>query len=103
MNWKYFLVGVGTGLAGAYAVKEVVTRKDISPENVLEKAKDAFKKAGPISGSWINMNPENYSRPPIEYKIYRGGISRNLDGVLEQFEFVADAASGTILETNKLT
>lgn len=104
MNWKYFLIGVGTGLAGAYAVKEAVSRKDtISPEYVLEQAKAAFKNQGPISGSWINMNPEDYSRPPIDYKVYRGGISRSLNGIPEQYEFVADASSGTILETNKLT
>ena len=103
MNWKTFLLGVGAGLAGAYAVKELAAQKEtVSADKVLNHAKAAFKKSGPISGSWINMNAEPYSKFPIEYQIYRGGISRNVDGQVEQYEFIADASTGAILDAYPL-
>ncbi|WP_079510102.1 PepSY domain-containing protein [Mesobacillus jeotgali] len=103
MNWKAFILGVGAGLAGAYAVKELASQKEtVSAEKVLNDAKAAFKKSGPISGSWINMTVEPYSKTPIEYKVYKGGISRNVNGEVEQYEFIADAATGTILDAYPL-
>ncbi|PLR98185.1 hypothetical protein [Bacillus sp. T33-2] len=104
MNWKTFLLGFGAGLLGAYAVKELSARSEtVSSEEVLKHVKAVFKKEGPISGSWINMNIEPHIKHPIEYQVYRGGISRNIDGVYEQFEFIADAKTGTILDTYPLT
>ena len=104
MNWKYFLVGVTTGLASAYIVKEVTSRKQtVSPEDVLEQVKTAFKQEGPITGSWINMNTETYSQSPIQYDVYKGGISRLINGTTELYEFIADASTGTIIETNAIS
>lgn len=103
MNWKAFLIGVGAGLAGAYAVKELYSQKEtVSADKVLNQAKAAFKQSGPISGSWINMTAEPYSKPPIEYQVYKGGISRNVDGRIEQYEFIADASTGAILDAYSL-
>ncbi|MCM3125563.1 PepSY domain-containing protein [Mesobacillus sp. AQ2] len=103
MNWKAFVLGVGAGLAGAYAVKELASQKEtVSAEKVLNDAKAAFKKSGPISGSWINMTVEAFSKPPIEYQVYKGGVSRNVDGRVEQYEFIADAATGAILDAYPL-
>lgn len=103
MNWKTFLIGVGAGLAGAYAVRELAAQKEtVSADKVLQQAKAAFKKSGPISGSWINMTAEPYSKHPIEYQVYKGGISRNADGKVEQYEFIADAATGAILDAYPL-
>ncbi|MBM4762604.1 PepSY domain-containing protein [Bacillus sp. B15-48] len=106
MNWKYFLIGVCSGVAGAFIVKEVKEAtsrtKTISPEEVLEEVKIAFKKEGAISGSWINMDVEPYSQSPIQYRVYKGGISRNVNGQSEIYEFIADAATGTIIETNPI-
>jgi predicted small secreted protein len=103
MNWKYFILGIGAGFAGAYAVKEAVRKVHVSPEQILEQAKAVFKKEGPISGSWINMNAETYSKPPIEYQVFKGGISRIADGKTQLYEFIADASTGTIIEINNLT
>ena len=104
MNWKYFFLGVGTGIAGALIVKETVARKEtVSPEEVLVHAKAAFKKEGPISGSWINMTAEPFSRSPIEHQVYKGGITRTLDGRAELYEFIADAKTGTIIEANLIS
>ncbi|MEH7442524.1 PepSY domain-containing protein [Bacillus sp. JJ1122] len=104
MNWKIFFIGVGAGLAGAYAVKELASQKEtVSADKVLNHAKSVFKKSGPISGSWINMKAELYTKPPLEYQVYKGGISRNVDGQVEQYEFIADASTGAILDTYPLS
>ncbi|SEM39240.1 Predicted small secreted protein [Mesobacillus persicus] len=104
MNWKYFFLGVGTGIASALIVKETATRRGtVSPEEVLDQVKAAFKKEGPISGSWINMTAEPFLRSPIEHQVYKGGITRNLDGRAELYEFIADAKTGTIIETNLIS
>ncbi|MDQ0413049.1 PepSY domain-containing protein [Mesobacillus stamsii] len=103
MNWKAFVFGVGAGLVCAYTVKELASQKEtVSADKVLNDAKAAFKKSGPISGSWINMTIEPYSIPPIEYQVYKGGITRDVDGKVEQYEFIADASTGVILHTYPL-
>jgi len=104
MNWKSFLLGVAVGLAGGYAAKEILSQKtSVSPDKALSMAKEAFKKQGPISGSWILMNAEEYEKDNLHYKVYRGGISRLTGEDMKQYEFIADAGTGTILEAYQLT
>jgi predicted small secreted protein len=104
MNWKSFLVGAAVGLIGGYIVKEVIDQKtNVSPEKVLEQVKKQFKQKGPISGSWIHMEAKPYEKQQIHYRVYKGGISKNNNGSTEQFEFIADAQTGTLLEIRPLT
>jgi predicted small secreted protein len=98
MRWRKFLIGIGVGLAGAYILKESLEKKMISSEKALSLAKNAFKQSGPISGSWIQTNPEKYEKNHLTYEVYKGGISRET----EQYEFIIDAYTGTILETRRL-
>ncbi|WP_071460425.1 peptidase M4 [Bacillus massilinigeriensis] len=104
MNWKSFLLGVGAGLTCAYALKEAAARNSsVTASKALGHAKAAFKKEGPILGSWINMNQEVYQKGPISFTVYKGGISRSMeDGKTEQFEFVADASTGSIIDVYRL-
>ena len=48
----------------------------ISPEKALANAKSAFKKHGPIQGSWIQMERKPYKKSLLQYEVYIGGISR---------------------------
>lgn len=99
MNWKSFILGAAVGLVSGYAVKEVISQKTyVSPEKVLENVKKQFKHNGTISGSWIHMEAEPYEKHQIHYQVYKGGISKNNNGVNEQFEFIADASTGTLLD-----
>jgi predicted small secreted protein len=104
MNWKSFLLGAAVGLIGGYVAKEIITQEtNVSPEKVLENVKNQFKQHGPISGSWIHMQAENFDKDPVQYRVYKGGISRNNNGKNEQFEFVADASTGTLLDVLTLS
>ncbi|MBT2690519.1 PepSY domain-containing protein [Bacillus sp. ISL-47] len=99
MNWKSFILGVGVGLAGGYAARELLSQNaSVSPEKALENAKEAFKQEGPISGSWIQMKAEPYEKGHLKYQVYKGGISTFSGEKAEQYEFIADAGTGAILD-----
>ncbi|WP_312469944.1 PepSY domain-containing protein [Neobacillus sp.] len=104
MNWKSFILGAAVGIIGGYAAHEVITQKiKVSPEKVLEQVKKQFKQNGPISGSWIHMEAEPYEKYQIHYKVYKGGISKNNNGSNEQYEFIADAQTGTLIDICRLS
>lgn len=104
MKIKEFCAGVLTGIAAGIVVNEVIDRANpnVSPDLVLGNVKDAFKKEGPIDGSWIVMKTEPFKNGLIEMDVYRGGVSRITEGDFEQFEFAADAKTGTIVELEKI-
>ncbi|WP_442595556.1 PepSY domain-containing protein [Neobacillus sp. D3-1R] len=100
MKWKSFLLGVAVGAISGYATNKYITSQTyLSAEKVLENTKRQFKEQGPISGSWIHMKLEPFQKNHVSYQVYKGGISRNdSNGKPEQFEFVADAKTGTLLD-----
>jgi predicted small secreted protein len=92
-----------TGVAAGVVVSESIDRmnQNVSADSVLNTIKDAFKNEGPIDGSWIVMKTEPFTNNVITMDVYRGGISRIKEGELEQFEFAADAKTGTVVELIK--
>ncbi|HWO75430.1 MAG TPA: hypothetical protein VNM69_05855 [Bacillus sp. (in: firmicutes)] len=100
MNAKSFFFGLITGVAAAALLQKPLAASTFKqPENVLHKVKSQFKKNGPISGSWIEMKTQSYAKGPFTYTVYKGGITRNLATHTEQWEFIADAKTGLVLET----
>lgn len=99
MNWKAFVTGAVAGAISGYFISKTVNEQvPISAEKVLANVKQAFKKEGSIDGSWLQMKPEEYQKYAIKTKIYRGGITRTRNGEREQFEFIADAFTGSVLD-----
>lgn len=99
MNWKTFFAGVGSGLAAGLYIRSVIAKhQTISSEKALSIAKTAFKKHGPIQGSWIQMEKQPFKKSLFDYEVYMGGISRNINGNPEQYEFIIDANTGAILD-----
>ncbi|HLS35953.1 MAG TPA: PepSY domain-containing protein [Bacillota bacterium] len=102
MNIRRVLLALGVGFAAGYVVKQQLNEyQSITPEEALEKAKTKFRRLGPINGSWIYMKPEQIERNGLLYDVYRGGITRNIDGENVQFDFYADIDSGTIIDTKQ--
>lgn len=98
MSWNKFLLGFGVGFASAFLLKEALRDSMIPGDKALKMAKEAFKKSGPIDGSWIQMNPEDYSKTGVHYQVYKGGISRKINQESHQYEFIMDAKTGSILD-----
>ncbi|WP_240370986.1 PepSY domain-containing protein [Anoxybacteroides rupiense] len=99
MRWKTFFAGAAAGFAAAYAVQTMRARTFISSEKALSLAKAAFQRSAPISGSWIQSEPETYEKNGLVYKVYKGGICREN----EQYEVFIDAYTGTIIDTYRLS
>ncbi|HEY4554240.1 MAG TPA: PepSY domain-containing protein [Bacillaceae bacterium] len=103
MNWKSFIWGAAAGLIGGYLVSEAAKKKvPISGEKVLFQVKRAFKEEGKIDGSWLQTKPEDYKKHAVRTKVYRGGITRNVNGERQQFEFIADAYTGSVIDVYPL-
>ena len=103
MNWKSFFIGLSSGLVGGFLATQILDNKSTaSPEKVLEIVKEVFKEQGPISGSWIHMRAEPYERDQLHYQVFKGGITKLVSGISEQYEFIADASTGTILSIQRL-
>lgn len=104
MNWKSLFLGMAVGAIGGIAAKEIISQKTmLSAEKVLENVKKKFKQSGPISGSWIHMEAEPYEKHQVQFRVYKGGISKNNHGKTEQYEFIADAATGTLIDIRSLS
>ncbi|TMN23764.1 peptidase M4 [Lentibacillus cibarius] len=100
MKARNAVIVAGAGIAAGFLVKQQLDRyQKITPEKALKKAKEAFNKQGPISGSWIYMKPEEYEKNGLLYNAYRGGITRNIDGENKQYEFFIDVDTGAVIES----
>lgn len=104
MKNRDLLIGFATGVAASFLIKEVNDRREklYPADDVLNEVKTAFKEEGPIDGSWIYMKTEPYKQHAVSTEVYRGGITRHRQDELEQFEFLADAYSGAVVEVKQI-
>ena len=100
MKLRDFAIGVVAGLAAAVIIKQINDRAlpYRSAVEILAELKQQFKKDGHIEGSWIYMKPEYFQNGYTSIPSYRGGITQIIDGESKNFEFIADAYQGILLE-----
>lgn len=95
-------IGVGLFAIGAltgYLTKQyLVEKKTVDADLVLNNVKDDFKDTGDIEGAWIELNPVEHEIYPHKTDAFKGGISRVEDDKLVQYEFIADAYTGTVMD-----
>lgn len=103
MKGKYFLLGLGLGIAGTYLLKDQIKPFKISSDKALEIVKKAFKEKGPIDGSWIYTVPETFSTEHVSYEVYKAGVSRTVEEKLEQYEAFVDTNTGTIVHVEQIS
>ncbi|OLN22706.1 peptidase M4 [Domibacillus antri] len=98
-----FWIGAAAGAAAAYLIqKQTSESMNVPPEKVLKQVKETFKQNGPVDGSWIQMKPEEYENNGFRVLVYKGGISRPGETGNEQFEFAADAKTGSLLNVQSV-
>ncbi|MUV39277.1 hypothetical protein JNUCC1_03153 [Lentibacillus sp. JNUCC-1] len=102
MSKKKIILAAGLGVAAGYAARQIQNDyQTVTPEKALNNAKEAFKRTGPISGSWIYMKPEEVEKNGLLYTAYRGGVTRNIDGENKQFEFHVDQDTGAVINASQ--
>lgn len=89
-------------LIGFYTFFLVDQKAPVNADKILNRVKAQFKEEGPIEGSWIEMTKVPWKKYSYETKVYYGGISRLEDGQVSQYEFVADAYTGTLMDVYKV-
>lgn len=104
MKVKDFALGIVTGVAAAIVVKELSNRAVpyANPNTILANVKSEFKKQAPIDGSWIYMKTEKFNNGLTEIPVFKGGITRTIEGEIENFEFAADARSGALVNIEQV-
>lgn len=106
MNRKNTIIALGAGIIIGFLLKrQLDQQKQMTPEKALERAKEAFKRQGSISGSWIYMKPEEIEKNGLLYQAYRGGITRKAadQEKSKQYEFLIDANYGVIIDSYETT
>lgn len=94
--------GILTFFAGFFTYFLLDQKAPVNADKILNRVKDQFKEEGPIEGSWIEMTKVPWKKYSYETKVYYGGISRLEEGQVAQYEFVADAYSGTLMDVYKV-
>lgn len=89
-------------LIGFFTFFLVDRKVPVNADKILNQVKDQFRGEGPIEGSWIEMTKVPWKKYSYETKVYYGGISRLENGEVTQYEFVADAYSGTLMDIYKV-
>lgn len=89
-------------LIGAITFFLVEKKVPMSADRILNNVKKQFKEDGPIEGSWIEMTKVPWQKYNYRTEVYYGGISRFEDGQITQYEFIADAYTGSVMDVYKV-
>jgi predicted small secreted protein len=98
VSWKKFIFGASIGAATALLLQSQLNKEYLSAEKALRLVKDSFKKDGPIEGSWIKTDIETVESDETIYSVYKGGVSKEVDGELTHYDFSVDAKTGALVE-----
>ncbi|MBD5807208.1 hypothetical protein EAI26_07815 [Lactobacillus sp. 0.1XD8-4] len=90
-----------SGIAGFIAGK-LFGNRQVSADRILKLVKNDFASEGAVTGSWINDKAIPFQRFAVKTDAYEGGISRLEDGEKVEYEFVADAYTGSLLELKRI-
>ncbi|MDK6369931.1 hypothetical protein QP248_09125 [Aerococcus sp. UMB8608] len=82
--------------------RETGKKAQVDGQSVIEEVKKLLAQGGEIEGSWIELQPLTKERYGQEQILYFGGVSRQEKGHLVQYEFIADAQSGQIIDLYKV-
>ncbi|MGM9924276.1 MAG: peptidase M4 [Bacillus sp. (in: firmicutes)] len=99
MKWQNAIVGAAIGFICGYATKCAVEKyASTSPDAILAKVKETVSREGKITGSWILMKPETYTKNGLHYEIFKGGLTQMAEDGQKHYEFIADATTGTVID-----
>ncbi|GEK89244.1 Predicted small secreted protein [Alkalibacterium putridalgicola] len=92
------LVLVLSFLIGALSFRQYSKKKALKADDILKDVKKDFLEEGPLDGSWIELTKVPWKKFAHKTDVYYGGISRYEENKLVQYEFIADAYTGSIID-----
>ncbi|MFD1455625.1 PepSY domain-containing protein [Levilactobacillus lanxiensis] len=99
--YQLSLTGVLGGLMGVF-VTRLFGANRLNPDDILEQVKRQFRQESPIEGAWIEKHAVPFQKFAVKSRVYYGGINRYEDDQLVQYQFVADAETGSVLDIHRL-
>src|SRR5699024_6873302 len=103
MNRRNTLITLILSFVAGFLTKSILVDKTLSPEKALEIANAAFNQTVLISSSWIYMTPETIYKNGLNYYVYRGGITRHIDGKNIESVFYTDINTCAIIEVENFS
>ncbi|EJO7156431.1 hypothetical protein NRV24_000514 [Staphylococcus pseudintermedius] len=96
-NWPLLIpILILSLLAGSYFYAlNMNKQKYISADKVIQSVNGYFRH---VTGSYILYEPTTYRKFGIEYEVYKGGITAERHGKTFNYEFIADAYNGQIID-----
>lgn len=85
-------------LLGFFLYPKISKKQAIYADSILEEIKSQFREEGPIDGSWIELTKVPWKKFAYATDVYYGGISRLEENILVQYEFIADAYTGSLID-----
>ena len=85
-------------ILGAVAFFLIDRKTPVSADKILNNVKDQFREDGPLEGSWIEMTKVPWKKYAYDTDVFYGGVSRMENGKVAQYEFVADAYTGALMD-----
>lgn len=89
-----------SGILGFLAGK-LVGQSRLSADDILKMVHNDFAKEGTITGSWINHHRIPYQRFAVRTDAYEGGLTRLEDDQPVDYQFIADAKTGSLISLKR--
>ncbi|MBI5974270.1 hypothetical protein [Staphylococcus canis] len=96
-DWPLLIpVAIGTALASSYFYVLNRNKSQYYPaDKIIDSVRSYFKD---VTGSYILYEPTIYQKFGIEYEVYKGGVSAERNGKVYNYEFIADAYNGQVID-----
>ncbi|MBF7128218.1 PepSY domain-containing protein [Pediococcus pentosaceus] len=92
------LTAIGTFALGSLVTYQIKEHRKVRPQSALARVRRSFEDDGPIEGAWIESKSSPLNRYGLKASVYYGGITKYENNELIQYEFIADAYTGTIID-----
>lgn len=100
--YQLSLTGVLGGVMGVFITQLFNGMSRLDPDTILDQVKHQFRQESPIAGGWIEHHAVPFQKFAVKTRVYYGGINRYEDQKLVQYQFIADAKTGSILDIHRL-
>ncbi|WP_438360613.1 PepSY domain-containing protein [Levilactobacillus namurensis] len=100
--YQLSLTGFLGGIMGIFITQLFKGAAHLDPDTILDRVKRQFRQESPIEGAWIEHQTVPYQKFAVKTRVYYGGINRYEDDQLVQYQFIADAKTGSVLDIHRL-